>query len=108
LERAIGKNPVWARGEGVYAAESFILHVTPKSVKNEAPYVSFLFISLALVWHIFCHVILGAIFKQKAVTQSRGSKAYLVSIQKLDIFYKVKEDEDFNRRNTYGILRIEI
>ena len=33
---------------------------------------------------------------------------YLVSIQKQDIFCKVKEDEDFNRGNTLSILRIKI
>ena len=34
--------------------------------------------------------------------------AYLVSERKLGFFVKVKEDQNFNRRNTLSILRIKI
>ncbi len=33
---------------------------------------------------------------------------YLVPEQKLRFFVKVKEDQNFNRRNTWSILRIKI
>ena len=33
---------------------------------------------------------------------------YLVSERKLGFFVKVKEDQNFNRRNTLSILRIKI
>jgi len=33
---------------------------------------------------------------------------YIVSKRKLEIFSKVKEDEDFNRKNILDILRIKI
>ena len=33
---------------------------------------------------------------------------YLVSERKLGFFVKVKEDQNFNHRNTFGISRIKI
>jgi hypothetical protein len=33
---------------------------------------------------------------------------YGETLAKRSILFKVKEDEDFNRRNTWGILRIKI
>jgi len=37
-----------------------------------------------------------------------GPGTYLVSERKLGFFVKVKEDQNFNRRNTLSILRIKI
>jgi hypothetical protein len=33
---------------------------------------------------------------------------WVVSERKLGFFVKIKEDQNFNRRNTFGILRIKI
>ena len=40
--------------------------------------------------------------------ETAEEKRYLVSERKLGFFVKVKEDQNFNRRNTLSILRIKI
>jgi hypothetical protein len=45
---------------------------------------------------------------EKRKVKESDANVYLVPERKLRFFVKAKEDQNFNRRNTFSILRIKI